>query len=204
MKTTSKALLLASLCLLPTAASAQRMRDMSLSVEDTMKQPAVSHAKPGYGGVGGVGPGGSNDPYVGNNPAYNNQNDPYSSGARGNTFMAGYCDPNFHPVVNNRNLAALQSCMESQKQQSCADFERLPVDAQRAIDNVVGCLYVASDTGYDEQQPAATNDPGCTAGDSQRLQLVRKYWKDETTAHALVFMPEDILDASTNCMGRRR
>jgi len=169
----------------------QRIPDLSLSPEETLNRPDISHSPDGNYGM-------RQNPYYNNrnNNGYNPQ-EAYDSGTS-SRFMTGYCDPNFKPLVANApGLSGLQSCMETQKQQTCDAFQHLPSDVQAALDSVISCLQSDSDTAEGQR---ASDDPGCTSGDTQRLNLLKKYWGNEAITHALVFMPDEIMNASGKCM----
>jgi hypothetical protein len=181
------------LCLLAGHAYAQeqpRIPDLSLSPEESFRQPDISHSQSdGFG--------------TPTNPQdFGHDNADYTPGAYNtggaSSFMAGYCDPNFKPIIANApGLSALQSCLETQKRQSCDEFQHLPADAQAALDSVIDCMQSDSDTADGQR---AADDPGCLSGDTQRLRLLKKYWHNEAITHALVFMPDDIVAASGKCM----
>lgn len=188
-------------CLLAHGAYAQeepkRIPDLSMSPEESFQD--LNNSRPP--GNAGSGYSGYNN-YIpqnaarGMNPSV--QNDLYSNGPSGH-FMSGYCDPDFKPVIANApGLSGLQSCLEEQKQQVCEAFQTLPADAARALDDTIGCIYVTSENDPSNAQPA--NDPACVTNDSLRLRLVKKYWRDEHIAHALVFMPDEVLNASGKCI----
>src|SRR5262249_40003674 len=108
------------------------------------------------------------------------------------SFMAGYCDMHFKPVAENE-------CMEMQREEICEEFRHLPSDAQGVLDNIIGCMQADAGDGQ-----SAANDPGCVAGDAQRLRLIKKYCNDESTSHALTFLPEEMMKAPEKCLQRGR
>jgi hypothetical protein len=105
------------------------------------------------------------------------------------SYMEGYCDPNFRPVVNN-------DCMYSQRGNICAEFQHLPPDAKAALDTVIACM--------ENNGPGAMQDPACASADAQRMQLVKKYWNNQNTSHALMFLPDEMIQGSQKCLGRGR
>lgn len=198
------ALIAALACLASHDAHAQRMRDFSMPESDSLNQPT------------------SNKSQSGNYQQYMNQQGSgdrfnYQRGSNSNMqlpnqpstqFMAGYCDPNFRPLLANRgNVANLNNCMENQKKQACDMFANLPRDAQRTMDSIIACQYNnANDGGMDEngyvQQGRGMQD--CSEGDSIRMNLLRQYWNNQNTAYAIVFLPDMVADGASQCMGGGR
>jgi len=179
-------------------AAAQRMRDMSLSPEESLQQPNISHAQPGYNQA---------NPYQAAPPAYSRPStgqdmypampdNPYGAGPA-NSFMTAFCDPAFHPVVAGNS--ALAACMATQKQQACTAFRQLPAAAKGLLDQAIDCAYAAGNA--DAAAAPATYD--CAAYDSRRLELLKTYWQDSATAHALIFMPDEVLGGDSLCLRGR-
>ncbi len=185
------------------ASAAQRMRDMSLSVDDTMKEPDITYEHdylkfPSQGqgqgsssfGKSGLPRGlpGERTPYGGIRGQTGNE-EPYGTGR----FMAAYCDPNF-----NAGIAAgqgLQACLDNAKQKACEMYERQPRDVQSLLDHALSCAFSADDPVYGGE------DTTCYEDDGRRLRMVKKYWSDEETVYALIFLPDMVQAASTDCRG---
>lgn len=205
-----KYVLALGLILLAAQASGAPMRDMSLSPSDTMRQPTITHSSPqdyfnqnrsdnfdhfpqGQSGSNyGSGYGsrvGSGLPGDGNN---------YDNSMQSKRFMDNYCDPNFHAGVGNSRI---QDCMAQGREKACDMFSRLPPDAQHIIDQSISCVYAISETGGDDALPTtAAADPSCAADEHRRMVLIKKYWTEQETAYAMVFLPDMVLNASTGCM----
>ena len=114
------------------------------------------------------------------------------------SFMANYCDDNFRPLVaNNPTLSAMQSCIADKKQDLCTRFAKLPADARQLLDRHIACTYSVSEI------TDASKAPDCDADSSERLRLTKIYWKDPETVRALIFLPDDIIEAETSCVSSR-
>jgi hypothetical protein len=184
------------LCLFAFDASAQRMRDNSLSPEDSLQQVTTPHTAastnsqylqfPGQGGASSIPA-----------PAYNQNSG--ASDVYGVTpatrFMDGYCDPNFTPLVGGSKVSAMQSCLAQLKRQQCDTFHNLPADVQRVLGDTIDCMY-----GEQNADEVATVKSNCSANDSPRLQLMRKYTQDPAATRALATLPEDVINGSNRCM----
>lgn len=182
------------LCAIPcTALAQQRIPDLSLPPDESLRQPNISHQ--------------GNQPIMGQN-GY----DSSDTAARGSTaapqpsfgthFIDGYCDPNFRPLIaNTPGLAAMQECLDEQKQQACETFRGLPADAKRAISDAIDCRYQISEGAVSGAAPGTAD---CSPGDTARLQLLEKYWNDSITAQALVFLPDTVLGISGRCTEKLR
>jgi len=180
------------LCLLtsPTFAQSQ-MRDYSLSPGESVQQPNVSHAQSNTGGVAPLGSASSTqfNPY---SSPLNRPNLVYNPNPQtpANSFMTGYCDPNFHPLVMTGNM---QTCFQAAQQQVCQQFQQLPADVQTALDTATACVYNAANGD-------ASATENCSAYDTNRLQLLKKYWQDQNTSYAILFLPDEVLNGPAKCM----
>lgn len=173
----SRAALFALFCLAASSADAARIKDMSLSPEESFQQPNIIRAPAPLGG----------QPISNEAPPPGTVNLPGMSSAR---FMDGYCDPS----VNPRSANAMQECMQQARADACQRFQRLPADAQAALDRVIACDYAAGEDGA----PAAD----CVESVQRQLQLIKKYWNDPDTSHALVFLPDKVNNPAADCKGR--
>jgi hypothetical protein len=179
------------------ANAAQRMRDMSLSVDDTMKEPDIvkehDYLKfPGQGSSSNTARQrgtGTRLPQGGINSA------PYGGDQQFgvNRFMDGYCDPNFNAGVGAGQ--ASQGCIDNAKRQACDIFSRLPRDAQGLLDRTLSCAFSADSGGYGSYDD-------CAGYDSQRLQAIKAYWNDQETVYALVFLPDLVQNPAASCQQR--
>jgi hypothetical protein len=201
--------LLASLTL-TNDALAQKMRDFSMSPEESQRVPSTTSNSVG----------GNYDQYMQNQQApqgsggsdYFTQNRTGRGGSGipgqpASSFMEGYCDPNFKPMVNGGSIANLQACMETRKQQSCEQFFALPDDVKRSLNFAIECAYTAAnggemdENGYIVQQ--APVNPACNRTDTDRMQLLKKYWRDQNVSYNIVFMIDQVVNASAGCVGGR-
>jgi hypothetical protein len=202
--------LLASLTL-TSDALAQKMRDFSMSPEESQRVPSST------GGTNNS-VGGNYDQYMQNQQQGGNSTDylNYAGKSRGgsgipgqpaSSFMQGYCDPSFKPMINSGNIANLQACMETRKQQTCEQFAALPNDVKRSLDFAIECAYTAAnggemdENGYIVQQ--APVNPACAGTDSERMALLKKYWRDQNVSYSIVFIVDQVINATAGCVGGR-
>lgn len=188
-----------SVCLIAFNAHAQNMRDMSMPPETFGQEPEESTntvINNGSGNnLGNFQPfmEQSQSPY--GDRGYDRRGRYTSNDNRLDGFMASYCDPNFEPIISGRGaLNALQQCTKEQKQKSCAEFEKLPLAVRNVLDDAISCASKATD----EIGAATARD--CSAHDSARMRLLKDYWRDQTVSESIVFLPDDILNASNNCI----
>lgn len=187
-----KRLLFPLLCLLAFDAHAQeRIRDLSLTPEETLREPDIKNGN-NLGNYQSF----VNQPADGNRPR---EGMPEASAMTPATrFMEGYCDPNFTPAVAGRgNLAIIQECVKQQKEKSCKEFYALPRDVQTVLDDAISCAYGDADA---EAAATAHTDSTCADHDTSRLQLLQKYWKNSPVAASIVFLPDDVLNIANHCM----
>src|SRR5690606_31270275 len=135
-----KYLLALMLIMTASEASAQRIRDMSLSPEESMQQPDISHSQ------GTLPPGNWSNQfdrtYEGEGHAQNFQ---YSGNgyepARQRYFMESFCSPQNKPLVRSARLANMTVCIEEMKVKACDAFRSLPAEAQGSVDGATECIY---------------------------------------------------------------
>ncbi len=172
-------------------AHAQRIRDLSLSPQETMRQPDITHSQNQPGGNNW-----SNDfgqtregtPYTGNTQYGQNQ-------PTYRYFMDSYCSQDHRPLVHSSHLAAMTSCMDDMRNKACDSFRRLPQDAQSSVDGATECIFSAEDTPYTETK-------ACSRFEREQLALVKKYWNNPETAYAIVFIPDMVTNPQTFCTRR--
>ncbi|MDE3060346.1 MAG: hypothetical protein KGJ06_04990 [Pseudomonadota bacterium] len=179
-------LLALALCLVAGSALAQqRMRDLSMSPEESMQEPDVTHD-----GIGQPAP----LNYVNGSDGSNLPSGPDAMPGEG--FMERFCDPGFRPLLaDNAQLAGMESCVEERRRAACDTFSKLPGDARRVLDATIACRYSAEDDQGQE------DNADCSDGD--RLRLLEKYWRNAAVSHALVFLPDEALD-NGDCVRRRQ
>ncbi len=214
-----KKLMVASLMVMAMSANAQaqRIRDLSMTPNEMIQQGVnQNHA-------GTPLPGPNLTPDFGNTPqgAGTNNGIP-PSGAPSNNYMEGYCDPNFKPMISrNARYASMASCLQQQRDEACRMYHAAPNDAQRAMDESINCtaqmnnmsgMDGADDGNGDDEDGwgnggAAQQRPrmpsSCGAADSRRLSMLKRYWSDQNTAYALVFVPDLVMDNSGTCLNKR-
>lgn len=199
-------------------AHARRMKDYSLSEEESLRLPSRNTNQSGnYQEFWN-----RNNNNTTNNNGYNQQpsnrgfnfgNSPIN-GSNYNTqlpnqpstqFMVGYCDQDFQPLLaNSGRIAQLNACINQQKKQACDMFLNMPLDAQRIIDSVISCDYSMANQGQLDQNGNPQQLPSgldCSNGDSLRMSLLKQYWRDQNTAYAVVFLPDMVLNGAARCMG---
>jgi hypothetical protein len=189
------------MCVAVPEALAQRMQDLSMSPSEMMQQPQVLNntqqnrsSAPSNGNI-----------YPNQGQQYNTQPPQVNPSFRpSNNYMDGYCDPNFQPAMATSRFAGMQSCQQELRQNSCARYQALPADAKAALDEAINCLFT-SGNGDDEGGFWGNNTPRRSCGDANlsRLDLMKKYWADENVSYALVFLPDDVMGTSGQCLQGR-
>jgi hypothetical protein len=181
-------------------AHAERIRDMSLSPEESMRLPDIDYGTSGspYGSsgsdrsFGGTGGGGRSALPRGRLPMASGESD---FELRASRFMDSYCSQ--EAAMGIGMGGDLQQCLQKTKGEVCRDFAQLPSDARRVLDRAVDCEHALSEMG---SHGAALD---CAAEDRARLFLLKKYWNDSNAAQALVFLPDRVLRAGEICVGAR-
>ena len=175
-------------------ASAQRIRDMSLSPTESMRQPDNSNSntqpiggswsnnfEQNHEGTGHI----QNAPYAG--AGYEQINTRY--------FMESYCSQNNKPIIHSQHLANMTSCIEDIRNKACDAFRRLPDDARMSVDGATECIFSAEDTPYTETK-------ACGRFERDQLVLVKKYWSNPDTAYAILFIPDMVTNPQIFCSRR--
>lgn len=186
------ALLMVILCAQPANAQ-QRQRDFSMPLEESLRRgdsPVVSTPlnttnQNSFAQPQQQTPRGSYNNYAGPNNSIYGRTD----------FMTSYCDPNFAMGTLNRNA---QACLEARKREHCAAYEQQKREVQQVVSSAVDCRYNASERVRD------TNQDECAYTDTQRIQLLKRYAEDVQAIRALIFLPEDILEAGNSCVTGRQ
>ena len=193
-----------------------RVRDLSMTQQEMIQQkvPANQAGVPlGGSNLSPSIPGNSN--FSRGTPAITGTTDAHPS----KNYMDGYCDPNFKPLMaQSAQHASMVSCLERQKTEACSLYQSAPDDARAAIDASVNCAARAmnamgddggesdeEDSGWGSWGGRATTAPvSCVKYDAQRLTVLKRYWDDNNTAYALVFLPDLVMDASGSCVNTRQ
>jgi hypothetical protein len=171
---------------------AKSIPDYSLSPAETAQQPSSPSTNPAY------------QQYLNQNNLSNpglpaNAQTPTNTPSVATRFMNGFCDPNFNPAIaGNPQYASMATCLRQQRESICAQFQTLPEDAKRALDQTLDCNSKILNGENPDGQPSTIGT--CSETDSTRLQLIKKYWKDQNTARALLFLPDDVVDSSSKCL----
>jgi hypothetical protein len=127
-----------------------------------------------------------------------------------NSYMEGFCDPNFRPLISrNAQIASMAACMQQQRGEACRMYREVPEDVRRVLDETINCAAQAAEgnEGSEDEDGNWSATPGqgshCGASDTRRMDLVKKYWTDQNTVYALVFVPDLVMDNSGNCLRKR-
>ena len=211
-----KLLAATALCMLFSAtalAAEQRIRDFSSSIPDSFND-ANSQKSTGGGAIGGVGV--NNNTYQAPQPygqPYPDQNDPYADSGYGqqqpqsNHFMINYCDPNYK--AGGIAHTAISECIAQSRQNACQAYAALPADARRAMDLRIDCKYAATENQGGEQddgtlgnQPIAPKN--CENSAEIVLALLKKYYQDTNMVQALLYLPDEALNAGAQCVNTGR
>lgn len=189
------------------ASATDRIRNMSLSVEETNKQLATPQTPKNVGAGenfddqmyfedgGTLDNNTGNQPFddmnAGRNPVVGTGGNafpipaPRRGGERG--FINRFCDSAYRPQP--AASAPQQDCMDSQRQQACERFSHAPVSVQKLLSQAVDCeANAANPTPY-----------GCDGLDANRLDLLKQYWQDEDTSYTILFLPDLVLNSAENC-----
>lgn len=172
------------LCLIAQSAQAERIRDMSLTPEETMREPDIvnpqstqQYLQPQYGTA------------APSNVRYNDGGVPQRT-----FFMDEYCNPSIKPIIQSNALRGIVECMDSVKQRACDSFAKLPDEAKTLVDNTVRCVYEAAESGT-----GASYDVQCRQPLAEQHWLLKKYWSDNATAYTILFLPDMLVDSASFC-----
>jgi len=185
------------LALAASPALAQKMRDFSAPLSESLKREDTPNSPTGFYDSTNN----SRFQYRGISSTASNDYSPPDEQAE--HYLDGYCDPNFTPIASrNRGVA---NCMKQQKEAACSQFARMPKDVKKVLYLATDCAYEASENGgYDEDSEyTATSygsSRGCAGASDRRLQLAKKYWDKEEVVEALVFLPDAVLGDTASCI----
>ncbi|MFO0389055.1 MAG: hypothetical protein ACK502_04955 [Alphaproteobacteria bacterium] len=189
-----KYLLAAMLVLIASAAHTQQIRDMSLTPDESLRQPDVSNSdtQPLGGtwsnnfGINNEGAGHIQN-FQSGNMAYEGQQTRY--------FMESYCNQNNNPLIRSQQLSNMTGCIEDIKAKACDAFRRLPEDAKTSVDGATECIFSMEDTPYTETKACGQFERG-------QLALVKKYWGSPDVAYAILFIPDMVSSPHMFCNRR--
>ena len=191
-------LLASALILIASDVAAERIRDMSLSMEESLRQPDI-HT--------------SEEDSLGS--PWSNQYDSFPSGDSGGrradlqapyleqnryesqSFMANYCDTNVTPIVQNRHFGDTNHCFESTKAKACDGFKALPDDAKNVLDRATECAFAMSD---DVSKRYKNND--CEQLERDQFRLAKKYWNSQEMTYLVLFLPDMVANPMIFCAQR--
>lgn len=184
------------------AKASEKIHDMSLSPEQSLRQKDITHHSQGDTGFDpsvaidpsmarqmqdlrardGVG-GGRNIGNAGASGAIGARVIPLppvhramGTGMAQQNYMSGFCSA---PTV--------KPCDGVQKQQACERFKKATVDMQQLLDRAVAC-EVNSGNGVQSD---------CDGLDAGRLDLLKQYWQDEDMSYTVLFLPDMVINS--NC-----
>ena len=214
--------------------AAQRMRDMSLSVEDTNRQLATPQKAP----INTADPGFHNDSNLNNGSLLNN-NDGYNDGYNENFKF----DPNapIDPDMANQiydvnapnNLTGnsltgtrrspptmrglnqqgfinkfCSSGYSSQASATAAQQSCIDTQRQEACERfghtAVNIQRVLSQAIDCEANSSGYTSSDCDGMDASRLDMLKQYWQDEETSYTILFLPDMVLNSVANCTATNR
>lgn len=177
-------------------ASAQRIRDQSLSPEESMRQPDISNS--GTQPLGGTW---SNNFGINNEGAGHTQNFQSGSVPYGQTntlyFMDNYCSQQNKPLVSSSHLAYMTGCMEDIKVKACDAFQRLPIEVMRKLDIIINCAFNAA-----TMNTVTNGDSACDYRHELQLELLKTYWNNQDISYNIAFMPDMVANPVTFCSRR--
>lgn len=189
-----KYLLALILILSASTAEAQRIRDQSLTPQETMHQPDIINS-----GTQPLGGNWSNNFGVNNEGTGHSQGMPYNSQGyipqQSRYFIDSYCDQNAQPLVRSQRLSNMTGCMEDMKNKACDAFRRLPPEARSSVDGATECMFSMEDIPYAETK-------SCGQFERDQLALVKKYWNNPETAYAIAFIPDMVVNPMIFCERR--
>lgn len=214
------------------AHSSEKMRDMSLSVEETNRQLAT----PQKSNRAVDDPGFYNDSKSGgyyDYDEYSDDNIPYN---KNYTFDADTpISPNMGKNLGNpfdRNLSRSdinsrrlppgtrgssqrgfinRFCSaeytpknaSSEAQQSCMDTQRQEA-CDRFQNAAVNIQRVLSQAIDCEANSSGYADSDCDGLDANRLDMLKQFWQDEDTSYTILFLPDMVLNSAANCSANAR
>lgn len=176
-----------------------RMQDLSLSPEDSMRQPNINNnpIEKQY----------QNDitrrSMSKDQPAFNAPPPRADEGMMpSKSFMEGFCDSNFVPLLaNNRRYFGKEDCLKNLRDEACSRFTNLPKDAKLVLDEAISCMFT-NGNGYASDHPSVSDNDYMVCGSTyaRRIEMLKKYSADPYTNYALIYLPDDVLDSSGRCV----
>lgn len=92
-------------------------------------------------------------------------------------------------VPKKASTASQQDCMDTQRQQACERFSRATVNVQKTLNQAIDC----------ELNSTNLSQFGCEGMDASRLDLLKQYWQDEDISYSILFLPDMVLNSAANC-----
>jgi hypothetical protein len=189
-----KILLALILILSASAANAQRIRDQSLSPEESVRQPDVENSNTQPLGGNWSNNFGQNNEGTGHTQNFQSGGTAYQ-GQQTRYFMDSYCNQDMRPIVRSPRLSHMTGCIEDMKNKACDSFRRLPPEAQSSVDGATECIFSMEDTPYTETK-------ACGQFERNQLALVKKYWGSHEVAYAILFIPDMVANPMIFCSRR--
>ncbi|MEQ1789440.1 MAG: hypothetical protein ABL857_03245 [Rickettsiales bacterium] len=112
---------------------------------------------------------------------------PQNRGSNKQNIMNVFCSSKYKMQTNISN--AEKVCINAQRQQACERFKLSAMNVRRILSQIIDCE--ANITGY--------NISGCDGLNSNRINLLKQYWQDETTSYTILFLPDMVLNTAANC-----
>jgi hypothetical protein len=185
--------------LLTSGAYAQRIPDLSLSPEETARQPTNVPVKTFKNDI------------TRRSEAFTPPGKPAAPETiadrqdhLSDSFMERYCEPNFISMLaNNRKYYGQEECLKLVRDDACARFKALPKEVAKVLDEAIDCLF-ANSNGFavDKYQHIVNESAQCADSYVQRINMLKIYYTDYYTNYALLFMPDDVLDTPGRCVNR--
>lgn len=116
---------------------------------------------------------------------------PPTGGLVKQNFMAEFCASDYKNKISGNTT--FQSCQETQRQQACDRFSRATVSVQRLLSQAIDC----------DLSTLTFSTGECDGLDAGRLDLLKQYWQDEEMSYTVLFLPDMVTNIVSNCTSRR-
>ncbi len=168
------------------AQAAEQVRDMSLSPEQTLREPSIKRSIQGdtwYDPKMAQQLRESSNDATSSVPPVNGDelSAPSSSDS---SFMNKFC----------ASKDSVPTCRESQRMETCDRFKRTAINVQQVLDRVVAC----------DAKVQKGIEADCDGLDAGRLDLLKQYWQDEDMSYTILFLPDMVQNAAADCSIKNR
>lgn len=191
--------LIAAFSIVASTAYAERIRDLSLSPEESMRVQSAEQPTRYFEQQ-------SDDIYTPGSTRGAQSNSsgvamqPPTSGApRSGYFMDLYCEEWPEPLVHNHRLSGLANCIKEVRQQACKRFAALPEETKYYADNSVKCAYDATQAEID-----VAVELTCRDAMAQQIRLIKKYWSKPDITYSMLFLPDMVTRGDSFCQDGAR